>query len=231
MDSKILVGKRFQSAGAATADGFELPGTITLINTAKFHGSFGGEILIQLILKQLLSIGGIVDANESRTHLTEVLSAGFRLVDCDRNHNLRNLRIDSTKIHKDGLVVSVAFAGPVVTGVAHRLIRGFQVVVKNNVCIARALAVLSNEEGGGVEIETLARRCQRIRIPTQTDGYLLETDIDTLTFGEIKSHRNNELGSAVVGGNAQDRLTNEFVRGGLADGGELPSLSMTIEAT
>ena len=231
MGSKILISKRFQSARPSAADGFELPGSITLIDTSEFYCGFGGEILVELVLQKFLSIGGIVDTDESIPHLTEVLPAGFRLVDSHRNDDLGDLRVDSAKVHVNSLVIPVTLAGSVVSGVAHGLIRRFEVVVENDVGFASTLSVLADKEGGGVEVKALAGRCQRIGIPTQTDGYLLETDIDTLTFGEIKSHRNNELGSAVVGGNAQDRLTNEFVRGGLADGGELPSLSMTIEAT
>ena len=40
-----------------------------------------------------------------------------------------------------------------------------------------------------------------------------------------------ELGRAVVVCNAQDRLADKFIRGGLADRGEFPRFSMTVEAT
>lgn len=188
MCSEILIGKRFESAGTTTSDGLELPGAITLIQAPELHGSFGGEVLVQLVLEELLTIAGIVDADESITHLAEVLTAGFGLVDRYRDHNLGDLCVDGSEIDEYSLIISVAFTRSIVARVTYGLVRGFEVVVKNDVGFAGALAILSDEEGGGVEVETLAWGCQRIRIPTQADSYFLETDIDTLTFGEIESH-------------------------------------------
>ena len=99
------------------------------------------------------------------SYLAEVLPTGFRLVDSHRNDHLGDFCVDGAKVHVNGLVVSVTLAGPVVSGVAHGLIRRFEVIVENDVGFARTLAILSDEEGGGVEVETLAGRCQRIGIP------------------------------------------------------------------
>ena len=65
MGSEILISKRFETAGTTTPDGLELPGAITLIQAPELHGSFGGEVLVQLVLEELLTIAGIVPGRSS----------------------------------------------------------------------------------------------------------------------------------------------------------------------
>jgi hypothetical protein len=54
--------------------------------------------------------------------------------------------------------------------------------------LAGALAVLSYEERGGIQVKTLAGGGERVGIPAESDSDLLQTDIDALTFGEIEGH-------------------------------------------
>ncbi len=87
--------------------------------------------------------------------------------------------------HLDGLVIALALAGQVVTGVLDRPVGGAQVVVEDEVLVAADPAAAVQHEEAGVEVEVLAIR--RPGVPSQADqdvgeaGRLLrQRDVATL---------------------------------------------------
>ncbi len=109
-------------------------------------------------------------------------------MDGDGEDDAGDLRRDRDEVDLDGLVVAVALAGEVVTGVLDGAVGAGQVVVEDEVLVGEDLAGLVAEQGAGVEVVVGAGR--RADVPAEPDkdrgqpgGFLAERDIAALGQG------------------------------------------------
>ena len=185
VDAEVL-GDTHQPGGVALADGPELPLRAVAVQLAEDHGGLGGRVLAQVVAGDLGAAGLVDDADEGVADLTEVLAPVLGVVDGDGEDDLVDLGRDPRQVDLDLLVVAVAFAGEVVTGVLDRAVAALLVVEEDEAAVAADdLVVRVHHDGGGVDVEVGAGR--RADVPAETDGHggeagglLVQRDVATL---------------------------------------------------
>ena len=63
MLANVFVNEILESAFVAIAHGLELPFAVTLVEAAELHGSFYGEVLVEVVFGDFFVGDGIVDAD------------------------------------------------------------------------------------------------------------------------------------------------------------------------
>src|SRR5690606_22702017 len=159
----------------ALANRAELPLAAIAVQLTEHHRGLSACIFSQVETDDFYVGLGVDQANESVRYLPEVLAALISVVTGDCDDDLVDVSCNLAQVYQQGLVVAVAFAGTVVTGVLNGAVDGAHLVVEDEVGIGTNFAIGGQQERGSVEVKVLA--ISRACIPTQTNEDLVQTRI------------------------------------------------------
>src|SRR5690606_4596338 len=175
----------------ALADGAELPLGAVAVELAEDHGGLGGRVLRQVVAGDLGAAGLVDDADVGVADLPEVLAAVLRVVDGDREDDLLDIGREGGEVDVDRLVVALALAGAVVTGVDDAVVRRLLVVEEDEVGVGVDLALRVDRDRRRVEVEV--RAGGGADVPAEAHGdsrqaRCLLGERDVATLGQAYSH-------------------------------------------
>ena len=144
------------------------------VDLADDHCSFNGEVLAQIIANDLLAGLIVDDTAVCVANLAKVLTALVSIINGNRESNLFDVCRNCRQINKNLLIVTLAIAGAIVTHMLYGAARVFQIAIKYEILIARALAVCASEKSRGIKIEILSA-VVLVGIPSEANHDLFQT--------------------------------------------------------
>jgi len=183
----MLVNEVPEPARVALAHGLEPPAARFLVEPAELDGGLDREVFLKFILADLLIPGRVVDPDERVPHLAEILPPLVGLVDGHHDDQLGDPAVNLAELDEQGLVVTVAVpARLVIPRRLDRAVGRLRIVVEDEELLIGDLAVRTEHEDRGVEVEGRPRAI--VRVPTEADPRLAQPNPDTLAFLEIDRH-------------------------------------------